>query len=96
MAETGFAPLPAPLVDAFQRQSEACEALGSPFTAQLCRRIASVGLPQGAVHQRLTHWPGDVTSKGDSVPLRVAGALHRLALGRHGPCRFLPAPLHEP
>jgi hypothetical protein len=80
LAESPYAPLPPVLAEAFLRQSEACDALGSPFTAQLCRLIATNGLPHGAVHQRLAHWSGDVSSKGDSVPLRMAGALHRLAL----------------
>jgi hypothetical protein len=78
--EPALAPLSGSLVEAFHRQSRACAALGSPFTARLCALVAEHGLPSGAVRVRLADWPGDVSSDGASLPLRLAGALHRLAL----------------
>jgi hypothetical protein len=83
LAEAGWAILPAHVTGAFDRQAEACAALGSPFTAALCALIARKGLPTGAVRDRIAAWPGDVSSNGDSVPLRMAGVLHRLALTGH-------------
>ena len=68
------------LRDAFAGQAKACEALGSPFMGQLCRLFAARLAPGGPVADRLLAWPGDVTPGGQSVPLRVAGALHALVL----------------
>ncbi|WP_455270137.1 DUF2332 domain-containing protein [Rhizobium herbae] len=65
---------------AFVRQASACRELGSPFTARLCT-LASAGLtanhPVGA---NILSWAGDPSPSGDSVPLRLAGALHALVL----------------
>jgi len=70
---------------AFRDQATSCAALGSPFTAQLCWVIGErleAGTPLADL---LLAWPGDITSRGQSVPLRVAGALHALRLlGRAG------------
>lgn len=72
--------LPDSAVDAFQRQAEACRKLGSPFTADLCTLVAEQGMPAGPVHDRVVQWEGRMDGSGDSVPLRLAGALHYLAL----------------
>lgn len=65
---------------AFVRQASACSDLGSPFTARLCT-LASARLtadhPAGA---KILSWEGDPSPGGDSVPLRLAGALHALVL----------------
>jgi hypothetical protein len=65
---------------AFVKQANSCRELGSPFTAQLCT-IASTRLtadhPVGA---KILSWEGDPSPNGDSVPLRLAGALHALVL----------------
>ncbi len=59
--------------------------LGSPFTARLLGLFAERGLPEGAVRDRIAAWPGDITSRGASVPLRLAGALHGLVLEGRAP-----------
>ena len=66
------------LDEAFETQALACDALGSPFTARLMRLMGDA-IPPGAVGQRIADWPGDVSNRGDSVPLRLAGGLHALA-----------------
>jgi hypothetical protein len=65
---------------AFRRQGESCAALGSPFMGRLMALVAvrlDASTPPGA---RILSWPGDVSSDGQSVPLRLAGALHALVL----------------
>lgn len=73
----------APLRDAFLRQATACAGLGSPFMARLCTLLAHRLQPDSPVTRRLFNWPGDVSAQGDSVPLRLAGALHALKLQGH-------------
>ncbi|MHA7876431.1 DUF2332 domain-containing protein [Roseivivax sp.] len=71
---------------AFETQARHCAALDSPFMARLMTLCAERLRPGGQVADRLFAWPGDTSAAGDSVPLRLAGALHRLVLsGRaHG------------
>ncbi|MEH6404669.1 MAG: DUF2332 family protein [Sneathiella sp.] len=65
---------------AFLSQSKACTQLGSPFTAKLCRLVAE-NLPQtGLLWETVLNWEGDPGPSGDSVPLRVMGALHGLVV----------------
>lgn len=65
---------------AFSLQAEACESLGSPFTARLCQLMAD-NLPDlGPVWEKIISWEGDVSPYGDSIPLRIAGALHGVVL----------------
>lgn len=68
------------LAAAFRAQAEACQSLGSPFMARLCTLLAERLRPETPLLQRLFDWPGDLTPRGDSVPLRLAGALHALRL----------------
>ncbi|MBU4530397.1 MAG: DUF2332 domain-containing protein [Hoeflea sp.] len=72
--------LPEPAAAAFRRQADACARMGSPFTAALCAAIANAGLPDGAVRDALSGWPGIADNTGDAIPLRLTGALHRLVL----------------
>ena len=68
------------LAEAFASQSRACASLGSPFMGRLMALFAerfTRDMPLGA---RLFDWPGDLTPRVHSVPLRVAGALHALKL----------------
>lgn len=66
--------------DAFRDQAVACAAMGSPFTARLCA-LAAERLTRGEpVADRLLDWSGDPSGRADAVPLRLAGALHRLVL----------------
>ncbi len=65
---------------ALRHQAETCAALGSPFTARLLRLTADRLHPGTPLTDRLLTWPGDITSSGASVPLRLMGALHGLVL----------------
>jgi hypothetical protein len=65
---------------AFDTQSKACENLGSAFMAQLMGLCATREWPDGAVTSRVFAWEGDLGPRGQSVPLRLAGALHALHL----------------
>ncbi|OOG72491.1 hypothetical protein B0E45_08550 [Sinorhizobium sp. A49] len=71
--------------DAFRDQAKSCDGLGSPFTARLCRLIADRLKADTPVGVRVLGWQGDPTSAGDSVALRLCGALHALVrTGRDG------------
>ncbi len=76
--------IPPHIAAAFEFQSKACAALGSPFMAQLMRLCAQCDWPAGAVRDRVFAWQGDISPRGQSVPLRLAGALHALRLQGHG------------
>jgi hypothetical protein len=62
----------------FEFQAEACEKLGSPLTAAVCRACAAELQPDSALGRRVFGWSGDPTA--DALPLRLAGALHGLVL----------------
>jgi len=66
--------------EAFSYQSIACASLGSPFMAQLCNLFSERDWPQTALKDRVYSWTGDLSPRGESVPLRVAGGLHALYL----------------
>ncbi len=68
------------LADALEYQARACEDLGSPFTARLCRTLARVIAPGTPLTDRLLTWPGDLGPRNESVPLRLCGAFHALRL----------------
>lgn len=65
---------------AFLDQAKYCDALGSPFTARVCRLHAERLEPGTAVADHLLNWPGNPSASADSVPLRIAGCLHALVL----------------
>ena len=65
---------------AFRGQGVACAGLGSPFMGRLMPLLAERLQPKGAVARRVLGWTGDVGPAGQSVPLRLAGALHGLVL----------------
>ncbi|MBP1859131.1 DUF2332 domain-containing protein [Rhizobium herbae] len=67
---------------AFVRQASACRELGSPFTARLCTLAAERLTASHSVGKTILSWRGDPSPGGDSVPLRLAGALHALVLPR--------------
>ena len=70
---------------AFSEQAGYCDKLGSPFTALLCR-VLSEGLDHSHdMEGYLLGWPGDPGPFADSVPLRVAGALHFLVRAGRAP-----------
>lgn len=71
--------------DAFRRQSEACLALDSPFVSRLCALCADRLEMGDAVSDKILGWKGDASAVGDSVPLRLMGALHALVRSGQSP-----------
>lgn len=65
---------------AFHKQSEVCPQMGSPFMGQLMRVIGERIVHGDPVSDRVLNWNGDPSAMADSVPLRLAGALHALKL----------------
>lgn len=65
---------------AFAVQAKSCADLGSPFTARLSRIIGERLAADNAVGRAILEWQGDPAPWADSVPLRLAGALHALVL----------------
>ncbi len=64
----------------FHDQAKACAALGSSFTAQLMALCGDRLTTDTPVGDHILNWDGDASIQADSVPLRLAGALHRLVL----------------
>jgi hypothetical protein len=64
----------------FRRQAEACDTLGSPFTAAVCRAVAGVLDETTATGRRMLSWPGN--PREDALSLRFCGGLHALALSK--------------
>ena len=61
-----------------EAQAAICDALGSPFSAKVCRALAE-GLDRStATGRRALGWPGNATA--DALALRLLGALHALVL----------------
>ncbi|MFA8441418.1 DUF2332 domain-containing protein [Yoonia sp.] len=75
--------MPPAIQEAFLFQSEACTNLGSPFMGRLMALCGTMAWPSGSVAERIFAWPGDISPRGQSVPLRIAGALHALHLQGH-------------
>lgn len=71
--------------DAFMVQGRACEQLGSPFMARLMALIGERLTRENAVGARCLDWEGEPGPSGNSVPLRLAGALHGLILDGSAP-----------
>ncbi|PPJ45554.1 DUF2332 domain-containing protein [Rhizobium sp. KAs_5_22] len=69
----------------FLRQAKACDDLGSPFTARLCRMAAERLNEETAVGRQLLRWQGDPTGAGDALALRFAGALHAVVRSGQDP-----------
>lgn len=65
---------------AFEFQAAACERLGSPFTARVLRALPALLDPATPLGARVRDWLGNIGPSGASVPLRLAGGLHALAL----------------
>ena len=62
----------------FEAQADACDRLGSPFTARLCRVLVDVLDGTTATCARVSGWRGH--PRGDALALRMCGGLHRLVL----------------
>lgn len=61
----------------FADQAAACDQLGSPFTARLCRLLARRLDGRSRFGARILNWDGDPYA--DNVALRACGAIHALA-----------------
>ena len=72
--------MPAQLQDAFKFQAKACDQLGSPFMHQLCNLLAARAWPNTRLRDVYFSWQGDIGPSAQSLPLRLAGGLHALAL----------------
>ena len=70
--------LAAKVLSNFAGQAEACEDLGSPFTARLCRLLPDIFDAATATGRRLLDWPNDPAV--DALALRMTGGLHALVL----------------
>ena len=71
------------VLGALDKQIGWCESLGSPFTARLLA-ILRDDIAVGGTSAELTHaWPGDPVA--DALALRLAAALHALALTGSAP-----------
>lgn len=70
---------------AFLEQAWHCHRLGSPFTALLCDALGNGLDGSSDIERHILGWPGDPGAFGDSVPLRVAGALHYLVRAGRAP-----------
>jgi hypothetical protein len=64
--------------DHFEMQAKACDGLGSPFTARLCRALAGLLDETTQTGRRVLEWPGN--SRDDALALRLCGGLHALVL----------------
>ncbi len=67
---------------AFRAQARACAGLESPFMELLCNLLAERLNAADRVGSVVLKWQGDPGSGADSVPLRLAGALHALVLSQ--------------
>lgn len=68
--------------ESFRTQATACKELGSPFTARLLRLLADDLAPGTPLADHILNWPGDPTSRGDALALRLAAGLHALVLSQ--------------
>jgi hypothetical protein len=62
----------------FEAQAKACEGLGSPFTARICRIAVLVLDTHTETGRCILGWAGDPGA--DALSLRLCGGLHALAL----------------
>jgi hypothetical protein len=70
--------LPSAVLSNFAKQASACDDLGSPFTARLCRLLPGMLDPATVTGRRVLDWPGNPLA--DALALRLCGGLHALVL----------------
>lgn len=70
------------LIDALLSQADSCEALESPFMGRLFRLLAANWPNGSAIDTLCGGWSGDIGPYAASLPLRLAGGLHALVLGK--------------
>jgi hypothetical protein len=85
--------------EAFAAQAKWCATMGSPLTAALVEGLGQRLDRSSEVGRTVLDWQGQPDALGDSVPLRLAGALHGLVrsgqapdLAKLYPPHDLPAP----
>lgn len=66
--------------EAFQNQALFCDRSGTPLTAAVVRGIDAALDRSTETGRRTLDWAGNPRGAGDSVPLRLAGGFHALAL----------------
>ncbi len=79
--------------DYFEIQAVACDNMGSPYTAALCRLLGERLDDRSGFGRRLVTWPGDPLA--ELPALRACGALHALARSGREPALtavYPPAP----
>lgn len=97
--QSGSSAADEPVRQAFHEQAEYCDRLGSPFTGLLCRVLGEGLVGSSDIERYILHWPGDPNPLADSVPLRVAGALHALVRADRTPelaALYPPHPTPDP
>lgn len=62
----------------FVSQADACERMGSPFTARLCRILPTALNEATVTGRRVLNWRGD--PRADALALRLCGGLHYLVM----------------
>ena len=67
-----------PLPDHFESQARACDRLGSPFTARMCRLLSELLGDGTETGRKVRGWEGDPAA--DALALRLCGAMHALML----------------
>lgn len=77
----------------FEHQADACDRLGSPFTARLCRLLAGMVDNTTQTGRRIIEWSGD--PRADALALRICGGLHRLVLENRDPTLVAAYPPHK-
>lgn len=76
-----------------EQQAAACDALGSPFTARLCRLLIALLDDGTATGRRVLAWPGD--PRADALALRLCGGLHRLVIEERDPALVVAYPANS-
>ena len=72
------------IAEAFERQAKACDELGGPFTASVCRVLGAHLDDSSAFGRRVATWPVDSLAP-DLMPLRCCAALNLLARSGRAP-----------
>lgn len=66
------------IAEHFRLQADACDAMGSPFTARICRLAPLLLNHDTKTGSAILNWKAD--PRDDAVALSLAGALHGLVL----------------
>ncbi|EEW26836.1 DUF2332 family protein [Rhodobacter ferrooxidans] len=86
----------AAVLDSFRAQAMACENHGSPFAARLLRLLTNHLAPGTPLSDHILGSPGDPTTRGDALALRLAAGLHALVLLQRDADWSPPRPRQKP